>query len=189
MPIEERLQALLAAGQASEAVAEGLREVGPVTLRYLRSLLHDEDEAADAFSVFAENFWRGLPGFRFGSSLRTWSYRIAWNAAQNLRNAAWKRHGRRFASGEASAIAEEIRTRSAEGVSRQRSALDRIRDSLPDEDRSLLALRIDQGLSWAEIAEILSEEGRPVQANTVTKRFERLKSRLAELADQHGLEE
>lgn len=185
--IEERLQSLLAAGKPAEAAAEGLRAVGPVTLRYLRSLLHDEDDAADAFSVFAENFWRGLPTFEFRSSLKTWAYRIAWNAARNLRNEAWRRHGRRFATGEASAMAADIRTRTVERVARQKSALDQLREALPDEDRSLLALRIDQGLSWSEVAEVFSEEGRPVQPDALMKRFERLKVKLAEMARDQGL--
>jgi RNA polymerase sigma-70 factor (ECF subfamily) len=185
--LEQRVRSLLASGDASGAAAEVLRELGPLTLRYLRSLLRDEDDAADAFSLFAENLWKGLPSFRFGSSLRTWAYRIAWNAARNLQHDAYRRHGRRFASGEASAIADEIRTRTVDRVARQKDALEQIRSALTVEDQSLLTLRIDQGLSWAEIAEITTEEGQPVQAATLMKRFERLKSRLAELARSRGL--
>jgi RNA polymerase sigma-70 factor (ECF subfamily) len=159
-----------------------------MTLRYLRSLLRDEDDAADAFSLFAENLWKGLPSFRFGSSLRTWAYRIAWNAARKLQNEAYRRHGRRFASGEASALADDIRTRTTERVARQKDALEQLRSALSVEDQSMLALRIDQGLSWAEIAEISAEDGqKPVQAAALMKRFERLKTRLAEMARAQGL--
>jgi RNA polymerase sigma-70 factor, ECF subfamily len=185
--LEERVRDLLEKGDASAAAAEVIREVGPSTLRYLRSLLQDEDDAADAFSMFAENAWKGLPAFRFGSSLRTWCYRVAWNAARNLRHEAYRRHGRRFGTGEASALAESIRTRTTDRMARQKSALDELRESLPDEDRSLLALRIDQGLSWQEVAEVFSEEGRPVQVDALMKRFERLKTRLAEMARKRGL--
>jgi RNA polymerase sigma-70 factor (ECF subfamily) len=61
------------------------------------------------------------------------------------------------------------------------------RDWSSTEDQSLLALRIDQGLSWAEIAEITSEEGQVIQTATLMKRFERLKARLADMARAQGL--
>lgn len=185
--LDHRIRERLDAGDSSGAASEVLRELGPLTLRYLRSLLRDEDDAADAFSLFAENLWKGLPSFRFGSSLRTWAYRIAWNAARNLRHEAYRRHGRRFASGEASALAEDIRTKTTERIARQKDALDELRRALSVDDQSLLALRIDQGLSWAEIAEITSEEGQGIQAATLMKRFERLKARLADMARAQGL--
>jgi RNA polymerase sigma-70 factor (ECF subfamily) len=185
--LDRRVQDLLASGNASGAASEALRELGPMTLRYLRSLLQDEDDAADAFSRFAENLWKGLPSFRFDSALRTWAYRIAWNSAQTFRHDAYRRHGRRFATGEASALAEDIRTKTVERVARQRDALDQLRASLTVEERSLLAFRVDQELSWAEIAEIIREEGQPVPVATLMKRFERLKKRLAELARAGGL--
>jgi RNA polymerase sigma-70 factor (ECF subfamily) len=185
--LDQRVRELLEKGDRAGAASEALQELGPLTLRYLRSLLQDEDDAADAFSQFAENLWKGLPSFRFSASLRTWAYRIAWNAARNLRHEAYRRHGRRFASGEASAIADEIRTKTTERIARQKDALEQLRRSLSVEDQSLLALRIDQGLSWAEVAEVLAEEGRAVQSAALMKRFERLKTRLAELARAQGL--
>jgi RNA polymerase sigma-70 factor (ECF subfamily) len=187
--LERRAQELLDAGDTAAAASEVLRDLGPMTLRYLRSILQDEDDAADAFSQFAENLWKGLPSFRFGSSLRTWAYRIAWNSARNFRHDAYRRRGRRFASGEASALADEIRTKTTERIARQKDALDEIRQALSVDDQSLLALRVDQELSWAEIAEILAEEGQSVQAATLMKRFERLKTRLTELARARGLAE
>jgi RNA polymerase sigma-70 factor (ECF subfamily) len=185
--VDQRVRELLDSGNQAGAASEALRELGPLTLRYLRSLLQDEDDAADAFSMFAENLWKGLPSFRFGSSLRTWAYRIAWNAARNLRHEAYRRRGRRFATGEASALAEEIRTRTAERVARQKDALQQLRNALSVEDQSLLALRIDQGLSWTEVAEVFADEGQAVQTAALMKRFERLKTRLAELAREQGL--
>lgn len=105
----------------------------------------------------------------------------------NLKNEAWRRRGRRFFSGEASALAEEIRTRSHVKLDRQRHVLDKLRESLDVEEVSLLALRIDQKLSWAEIAEVTSSDGRPVEPAALMKRFERLKGRLARMARDQGL--
>jgi RNA polymerase sigma-70 factor (ECF subfamily) len=185
--IEARVRDLLAADDRPGAATAAIQELGPSVLRYLRSLLRDEDDASDAFSVFAENVWRGLPSWRGEGSLRAWSFRLAWNAAINLRNEAWRRRGRRFFSGEASALAEEIRTRSHLKVERQRQVLDKLRESLDVEEVSLLALRIDQKLSWAEIAEVAAADGERVEPAALMKRFERLKGRLAKMAKDQGL--
>jgi RNA polymerase sigma-70 factor (ECF subfamily) len=189
MSADERVQELLAAGDVRGAATEAIRAYGPQVLQYLRALLRDETEARDAFSQWAENLWKALPSFRAESSLKTWALRLAHNAALNLRNEAWRKRGRRFATGEASAIAEDVRTRSVLRVERQRQALDKLRRSLTTEEQSLLVLRIDQGLPWNEIAEVLELDGRPVEPATLMKRFERLKERLARLAREQGLVE
>src|SRR5512144_9089 len=160
--LEQRIRERTVAGDLDVASTEALRALGPSVLRYLRSMLRDEDAAVDAFSQFAENLWKGLASFRWDASLRTWAFRLAYNAALNLREEAWRRRARPFATGEASRIAEEVRTKTVIRVERQRQALDTLREALTDDERSLLALRIDQGLSWAEIAAIVSSEGAPV---------------------------
>ena len=185
--IELRVRELLAREDRPGAATAAIQDLGPPVLRYLRSLLRDEDDASDAFSIFAENVWRGLPTWRGEGSLKAWCFRLAWNAATNLRNEAWRRRGRRFFSGEASALAEEVRTRSHVKVERQRQALDKLRESLEVDDASLLALRIDQKLSWAEIAEVVSSDGVRVEPAALMKRFERLKGRLARMAKDQGL--
>jgi RNA polymerase sigma-70 factor (ECF subfamily) len=91
--LEARVRALREAGELAAAATAAIRGLGPSVLRYLRSLLRDEDDAAEAFSRFAENLWTGLPGFRGQASVRTWAYRLAWSAAQDLRDGAWKRRG------------------------------------------------------------------------------------------------
>jgi RNA polymerase sigma-70 factor (ECF subfamily) len=185
--IEQRVRVLLAADDRPGAATAAIQELGPPVLRYLRSLLRDEDDASDAFSIFAENVWRGLPTWRGEGSLKAWCFRLAWNAATNLRNEAWRRRGRRFFTGEASALAQEIRTRSHVKVERQRQALDKLRESLEVEEVSLLTLRVDQKLSWAEIAEVFSADGERVEPAALMKRFERLKGRLARMAKDQGL--
>ncbi len=48
-------------------------------------------------------------------------------------------------------------------------------------------LRLDQGLSWKEIAYVMAHGGRPARPAALSKRFERLKVRLARLARDQGL--
>ncbi len=184
--LEARLNDLITRGDSRGAAAEAMRVLGPKILGYLRAVLRDEADAGDAFSVFAENLWRGMGTFRGESSFRTWAFKIAWNAALNVRNDAWNRLGRRFETGEASELAEEIRTKTASKVERQRTALDAIRETLSPDEQTLLVLRIDQQLPWEDIAEVLSTEGEVVEAAALRKRFERLKERLAKLLKQQG---
>lgn len=189
MTTEVQVRQLLAAGDLRGAATEAIRGLGPRILGYLRAVLRDEADAADAFSQFAENLWKGLASFRGESSFVAWAYKLAWNAAMNLRDQAWHRRGRRLATGEASRIAEEVRTRSAIRVERQRRGLEKLREALSAEEQTLLVLRIDQELSWEDIAEVLSSEGQPVDAAALRKRFERLKERLGRMARDQGLVE
>ncbi len=66
---------------AARALIEGY---GPQVLGYLRVVVKDGEEAEDAFSLFAENVWRGLPTWQGQASARTWAYSMAWNAAERL---------------------------------------------------------------------------------------------------------
>jgi RNA polymerase sigma-70 factor (ECF subfamily) len=163
-----------------------MRAFGPKIYGYLRAVLRDDTDAGDAFSLFGENLWRGISTYRGEASFRTWAYRIAWNAALAVRDEAWRRHGRRLETSEASRLADEIRTTAAR-VERERTALDALRETLSPEEQTLLVLRIDQGLSWDEIAHVLGQEGSSVESATLRKRFERLKERLASLARERGL--
>jgi RNA polymerase sigma-70 factor, ECF subfamily len=189
MGLEGRVQALIAAGDTRTAAEEAIRALGPGVLRYLRAILRDEADAADAFSQVAEALWRGLPGFRGESSLRTWTLRVAVRAAMGIRNDAWRRRVRRLATTEISAIADEVRTSSPISAERRETAVDRLRKALSPEDQSLLVLRIDQRLSWPEIAAVISAEGRRANPAALAKRFERLKGRLALMAEREGLVE
>ncbi|MFL5263894.1 MAG: RNA polymerase sigma factor [Anaeromyxobacteraceae bacterium] len=187
--VERRAQELLAAGDLAAAATVVIRGHGVEVLRYLRSLLRDEGAATDAFSAWAEDVWRGLPAFRGEASLRGWAFRVAYHAALDVKDEAWRRRGRRLATGEASALADELRTKTVVRDERQRQALEELREALTLEERSLLALRVDQGLSWAETAAVLAREGEAVEPNALMKRFERLKERLGRLAKERGLVE
>jgi RNA polymerase sigma-70 factor (ECF subfamily) len=187
--VEKRVQALLGKADHRGAASEAIRGFGPKVLGYLRSILRDDEDAADAFGHFAEDLWRGIPGFRGESSFKTWCFKLAWCAAMHVRSDAWKRLGRRLDTSEASRLADEVRTRSVVRVEKQRLNLDRLRETLSAEEQTLLFLRLDQGLEWTEVAEVLSAAGPAVEATTLRKRYERLKERLARLVREQGLAE
>jgi RNA polymerase sigma-70 factor (ECF subfamily) len=188
METEDRIRALLAEHDPREAATVAIRELGPGILRYLRAVLRNEADAQDAFSELAERLWRGIGSFEGRSSFRTWALRLACNTAMSLRGEAWRRHGRRFETGEASALAARVTTATALRVEAQQTALEHLRGALTLEEQNLLVLRVDQGLPWAEVAEVMAAAGGPAPSvATLTKRYERLKERLAKLAAEAGL--
>lgn len=159
----------------SEAAAEALRELGPDVRAYLRAALRSDDRAGDAFSLFEEHLWRGLPSFRWSVPLRVWGFRIAAHAAIDVRRDRWLRRSRRLGDSDV-LVAEDLDAASEE---RRLDDLDAARAALSLEDRSLLFLRADRGLAWAEIARVFAASGRGLTMAALMKRYERLKSRLA----------
>ncbi len=168
MTLDKRVRALLDQGRTRDAAALAIRELGPPVLGYLTALLRNDSDAREVFSQFAEDLWKGLPGFRGESSLRGWAYRIAWHASA------------RFAP-------EEVRTAVGEEAWRS-ERLQEIRARLDPDEQTLLILRVNRGLSWREVAHVLSvETGEPASEATLRKRFERLKEKLGTLAREVGL--
>src|SRR5690349_3694344 len=184
--VETRVLSLADAGEAEAAATAAIEGHGAAVFGYLRSILDDEDDARDAYAQWAEDLWKGLPGFRRESSLRAWSYRLAWHAACRLRRDPFRARGTRLPTGAASRLAASV-ARSTVATGSRRAGLDRLRAKLPPEDRTLLTLRLDRELEWEEIAAVLSADGDPVTSAALRKRFERLKDRLRELAREEGL--
>lgn len=186
--IEARIRRHLDAGDLGAAATAAFKGYGPQIMGYLVAVLRDHDEATEAFGVFSEDLWRGLPGFRGESSFRTWAYRLALHAASRQRRSPHKRRMRQFLSGEMSALTDQIRSQTLAHI--KTSVKDRfagIRAKLDLGDQTLLILRVDRKLSWREVAEVMAESGEEIDPATLRKRYERLKDRLRELAQEHGL--
>jgi RNA polymerase sigma-70 factor (ECF subfamily) len=93
-----------------------------------------------------------------------------------------------------SKIAADVRTVAHEGLQAPPTQLSRLRDQLSEDERALLIVRVDRGLSWNEIAqsmgdgdELLVGTALTRQAAALRKRFERIKERLRGLAKEAGL--
>ena len=178
---------MLEAGDGRQAATVLLRTHGPSVLRYLRSLLREKDAVDDAFSLFAEWAWTGISRFRGESSLRTWAFGVAWNAARRVTDEAWRKNKERLKTRDASKLAQEIRASSALELDRRSDKLEELRRELSPEEQNLLVLRIDQELSWDEVATILTSASEPPSVAMLRKRFERLKERIARMARERGL--
>jgi RNA polymerase sigma-70 factor (ECF subfamily) len=198
MDLERRVESLLAAGDLSAAVSAMVEAHGASVYGYLRTLL-DEDEAGDVYSQWAEDVLRGLPGFRFECTLRSWAFKLAWHAAARHRRDPYRARRERLPSSAASRLPAPAAPSSMLPGGR-RDRLRRLRESLPPEDQTLLFLRIDRELEWEEIADVLAgggdgegggdgpaAAGEPASAVALRKRYERLKDRLARLAREEGL--
>jgi RNA polymerase sigma-70 factor (ECF subfamily) len=186
--VEAEISGLLESNDLPSAAATIIRGYGPAILAYLAALARDEDRADDAFSQFCEDLWRGLPGFRRNASVRTWVYQLAWHAWLRNEREPYRRRGRPLATEEMSRLAAEVRSTTALHLrSEAKDAVARLREQLTPAEQSLLVLRIDRGLSWSDVASVMSTPEEHLDAQTVAKRFQRVKDRLRKLAEDAGL--
>jgi len=184
--VEEKVRALLSEGAHREATTLAVRSLGPDLLRHLRGLLGNESDAKDAFSNTCERLWKGLPGFRGEASLRTWAFQLAWSAASDLRKDRWRSRKRRLGTQEQEELPARAETQSFVRVERMRISFEALRRSLTLEEQALLQLRLDEGLSWSECAQVLAVRGQPAKPEALTKRYERIKAKLARLVEAEG---
>ncbi len=187
MSIDQRIAAELERRDVSAAATEAIRGYGPQILGYLRTVVRDPEDAAEVFSQFAEDLWKGLGAFRGECSVRVWAYKLAWHAASRFGRDPYRKRRERLGTTMASRLAESVLS-SAQGARDRRSEeVERLRRRLTPEEQSLLVLRVDRRLSWRDVAEVMAEEGELVDEPTLRKRFERLKDKLARLAREEGL--
>ena len=186
--LEAEIARLLEANDLPSTATVIMRGYGPAILGYLAALARDEDRAGDVFSQFCEDLWRGLPGFRRDASVRTWVYKLAWHAWLRNERDAYRLHGRPFVTEEMSRLAAAVRSTTALHLrSEAKDAVARLREQLAPAEQSLLVLRIDRGLSWSEVASVMSTPEEHLDSQTVAKRFQRVKERLRKLAEDAGL--
>ena len=191
---ELEVQAFVERGDAHGATKLIIETYGVEVFGYVTSLLKDEDLASDAFSAACENVFKAVTAFRGQSSVRTWFYTIARHAAFREARQQRRRRGEPISMLEGD-LAAPIRTATA--AFRKTEIKDKVaqlRESLSAEERELLLLRIDRGLSWNEIAAVcLGAETAPAEAELkleaarCRKQFERAKAKLRKLAEQAGL--
>jgi RNA polymerase sigma-70 factor (ECF subfamily) len=176
--LESRILGELSAGRHAEAATLALKGLGPQILGYLGAVLRSDDAADEVFAQFSEELWKSLPSFRGDSSFKTWAYQIVLHCVGRFRRDGFRRRARALATREISKIAEEVRSLTAPFLKTEaKDKLAALRATLDADEQTLLFLRIDQKLSWREIAQVMSESG--IEEAALRKRFERLKERLS----------
>ena len=195
--LETRLRALFDAGQLEDVATEVVKRYGPEILNFLAARLRSPTKAHEAFSMFCEDLWVGLPKFAWRCSARTWSYTLARNAATRLAMARHNRASHNVAltcPKVLSAMAAQVRTTTQ--AYQRTDVKDRfraLRDKLDLEDQTLLMLRVDRSMNWREIALTLSgdvdlaDDTIARESARLRKAFERVKAEVKRMAEQEGL--
>lgn len=193
--IEQEIRRGCEAGDWSAAATCALSGYGPEVLGFLYAALGSEADAREAFSLFSESLWRGLPTMRWQSSFRTWAYALARGAlGRVLRDPV--RRGRVVRLSQT--LEEALPAAPGRTVTHphQRSEVKahvrRLRMALDPDDQTILTLRVDRGMSWRDIAVVMAGEEASAteiarQAAALRKRFERLKLRLMDLVRVEGV--
>jgi RNA polymerase sigma-70 factor (ECF subfamily) len=192
--VELELEALLRAGSFDRAATRALEAYGAEVYGFLVNLAGSDADAADVYSQLCEDLWKGLPSFGHRSSVRTWLYVLARHAAARFRRSPWNHRGRRTGDARLDDFVAESRSRTQPWLrteTKDRFAV--LRDSLDQDERALLVLRVDRGLSWPEIARVMLDEGEPNEAtlkrevDRLAKRFQLIKEDLRRRALEAGL--
>lgn len=143
----------------------------PRLRRFCRSLAGSVDAADDLAQATIERALRSLDRFEPGTRLDRWLLRIAHNLWIDDRRAARNRFPHEdvaeLPDPPAASLVDELEARS-QGA-RVRAAIAR----LPDEQRSVVALVLVEGHSYAEAAEVIG-----VPVGTVMSRLSRARARL-----------
>jgi RNA polymerase sigma-70 factor (ECF subfamily) len=183
--LEDAVRERLTSGDAAAAATTALRGYGPEVLGYLNAVLRDEVRADEAFSAFCEDLWRGLEGFRWASSFRTWVYKLAWHAAVRTAREPFRKRAAPLETTAAGALAQEVRSATAPHLRTEvKTSIQKLRESLTAEEQTLLVLRVDRQLGWKDVADVLE-----IDAASARKRYERVKEKLRDLAKAHGIGE
>jgi RNA polymerase sigma-70 factor (ECF subfamily) len=188
-------------GDHAGAATALLQGYGPEILSFLMAIHRDPVETEDVFSEVAESVWTGLPRFAWESSARTWAYSVARHVSKTCRRNAARRDRRvvKWTGSDFERVVAQVRTNTSAFLrTERRTRLQALRDSLAEDDRLLLVLRVDRDLSWKELARILSQtdadgamdaEGLARVAARLRKRFQVLKDKLRAMAAREGLVE
>jgi RNA polymerase sigma-70 factor (ECF subfamily) len=192
--VEAEAERLVRQGAFDRALTNILQTYGAELFGFLVHTLGDESAAADVFSQTAEDVWKGLPGFGFRCSVRTWLYVLGRHAVSRYRRSPWNRADRRGSEAQIEPLVELARSQTQPWLrSEIKDKFRALRAALDDDDRALLALRVDRQLEWADIARVmLGDEASDAGAlgretDRLRKRFQLLKDELRRRAREAGL--
>jgi RNA polymerase sigma-70 factor (ECF subfamily) len=175
---------------AATAAIEGY---GAELYGFLVAMLRSEGDAREVFAQTCEDLWVGLERFEGRSSMRTWLYTLARHAAARLRRSPHRRPGRHVTPSALDALAERVRTATEQHLRTEaKDQLHAIRESLDEDERSLLVLRVDRNMAWVDIARIFSAPDVPEDAVTresarLRKQFQSIKEKIRAGARDAGL--
>lgn len=197
--LEAEIRAACAEQNFNLAITILLRGYGPELLGFLVARLRDESEGSEAFSLFCMDLLRGLPTFEWRSTARVWAYTVARHAANRWATAPHRRAERNVPLSQAdelATLADQVRKTTLPHLrSEVKNRFTQLREQLPQQDQTILILRVDKKMSWRELATVMLYDGEPVdddkalerEAARLRKRFQLIKDKLRQLAEADGL--
>ena len=192
--VEGEIEGLLRAGSLDRAATRVLELYGSELYGFLVHRLSSETDAGEVFSQTVEDLWNGLPKFGFRCSLRTWIYVLGRHAASRYRRSPWNKGERRGGDSRIDALVDVARSRTQPWLRTEiKDKFSALRDSFDEDDRTLLALRVDRDLAWEDVARVTlnSEAPEPAalkrETERLRKRFQLLKDELRRRARDAGL--
>lgn len=196
--VENEIRRRFELGELGAAATVALRAYGPELFAYLLTFHRDETMASEAFSEACERIWRGLAGFAWRSSFRTWAYTVTRHVAlthQRETRRRWRRQEELPEGSALTGLAEQVRSATLTYLKTEtKTRAVQLRESLPLADQELLVLRIDKGLAWNDLAQIFHEGGAQLEgpelrreAARLRKRFQLAKDKLLAMARREGL--
>ncbi|MBW2038640.1 MAG: sigma-70 family RNA polymerase sigma factor [Deltaproteobacteria bacterium] len=129
-----------------------------LTLRFVR----DEQAAADLAQTTFFRAFQGLWGFRQGASFKTWLYRIAINLCKNYLRDHGKEKFKDWSDIDPPSSANPLQKLIE---NEEQKLLLRAWGRLPERQRLTLTLRVQEGMKYREIAEVLGCSVGTVKAN------------------------
>ncbi|MEO6771825.1 MAG: sigma-70 family RNA polymerase sigma factor [Kofleriaceae bacterium] len=193
--LEAQIRAAAEGGDLRLAATVALEGYGGELLGFLAAMTRDEVAASEAFAMFAEDLWKGLPEFRWQCTFRTWAYTLVRHALVRYRRDPFRRRATPIGDATVSALVDHLVTQTPTYLRTEtKDKIARLRAELDPDDQTLLILRINRGLNWREIARVIDDEredaGDPDgptlerRAAALRKRFERLKTTLKDRASR-----
>lgn len=181
-PIERQIREATETGDRDLATTVALREYGPEVLGWLISRFNDETRGHDAFSLFAEALWQSWDRFAWRCTARGWAYAVARNVA-NHHAAGVKRRARREVPMRTAEMLRELtahlRTSTRPYLRTEvKGRVRELRRQLSEEDQTILVLRVDRRMAWADIAHALLFDGEPIDEAALARESARLRKRL-----------
>ncbi|WP_375765877.1 sigma-70 family RNA polymerase sigma factor [Archangium gephyra] len=189
--LEQRIHELCTRGETGHAVQVALEGYGPEFMRLLGSILHDREQARDAYSTFTENLLMDLPRFRWDCSFRSWAYQVARHVAYRIATSPAARE----LPVSLGAFRDQVQPEPSQPKPWMRSTLKErfreLREQLTPHEKRILSLRVDERMSWHDVAraiagpdEVLTREALDRKSAVLRQQFKRIKTRLRELAQQ-----
>jgi len=148
-PLDARVLQLVLADRIPEASDIVLARLSPELRPFLHRLLGELTLVDEAHAATCDRLSKELRSFRWDCSLRSWIFIVATREARRCR----LRHpqGRRAAKSSTTVSPVDGATWTHSPTVRQ-DIVEALRESLSEEDRDLLVLRVERGLAWREIA-------------------------------------